>query len=419
MLERIELFEIKKELFVFLAALLFLFSLSLAYKFYKYKRLTASKTARVKAYVLNEYLKTKHNKTYKVLKLTTPDFTFYTTASKNFPNIKGRYATVKLWTRSITFRGYLGKFFAYSRFLRATKDDTFKSSLVTTLAASHQDANITRIYEALFFARPLSYTLYNRFSALGISHLFAISGFHLGILSGVLFLIATLLYAPLHKRFFPFRNQKRDIFFFVALVLFGYVVFLEFPPSLVRAYFLLLVGFFLYDRGYRVFSLQTLFVTVAVVLTLFPKLLFSLGFWLSVAGVYAIALFFIHFSPQTKRSQLLLVSLWVYFLMLPFSLYIFGNFSVYHIASVILSILFVLFYPLALGAHLVGLGDLFDPILRPLLEMDITIYTVHLPTFAMLIYFVLLLRGAKSKKAALFALAFSVCTFFYALTEAI
>lgn len=205
----------------------------------------------------------------------------------------------------------------------------------------------------------------------------AISGFHLGVLSAVLFFFFGLFYKPLQQRYFPYRSGSRDLFIIVALFLFLYVWFLDFTPSLLRSFAMLIVGYFLYDRGLKVVSMQTLFLTVLLLIAFMPKLLFSIGFWLSVSGVFYIFLFLIHLGEMKKLSIFLLLPIFVYLSMLPFSLYIFGTFSLWHPLSILWTTLFTLFYPLSIVMHFVGFGEIFDGWLLKLLSLGENPQTLH------------------------------------------
>ncbi|MCK4736928.1 MAG: ComEC/Rec2 family competence protein, partial [Sulfurimonas sp.] len=178
---------------------------------------------------------------------------------------------------------------------------------------------------------------------------------------------------------------------------------------------MLLVGFILYDRGIKIISMQTLFLTVLLLLVFFPKLVFALGFWLSVSGVFYIFLFLIHFKDLNKIWQFILVPFWVYMLMLPFSLAIFGNFSIYHPLSILWTTLFTLFYPLSIFLHVIGFGNLFDSLLESLIllgqadlhvELDFKVLVLHVGLSLLAIYkqiFVWLL------------LVFNLCFFIYSV----
>ena len=399
MIARIDLFEEKRDYleFVFLALVLFLVSLSI--EFYHYTRLKQQKTAIVKAYVLNEYTKTTTKKSYKVIKLKSENGAiFYTTASTRFHSVKNSDVTIKIWTRKLDFLSYLKGFYAKGWFLKTTKHHSLRDELAQYLKDSHNSNDIGRVYTALYLAKPLTYELYKRFSTLGISHLFAISGFHLGILSSVLFFLLYWLYKIPHERYLPYRNIRRDIFITTSILLLAYVCFLGSPPSLVRAYAMLLVGFILYDRGFEIISMQTLFITVILLLALFPRLFFSLGFWLSVSGVYYIMLFLVHFKELSVWKQFVLIPIWVYLAMLPVSLYIFNNFSLWHPLSILFSVMFTLFYPLSLLLHFTGLGALLDPLLSWIVHTPLEAHKVSLPRWFIILYIMLSLAAQRNKK---------------------
>jgi len=371
MIERVSLFNKRQDFFISLliSFTIFLFSLLLEYK--SYKEFTVFDSALVKATVLKQYTKTKKNRTYQVLKLKDEDgLTFYTTAKKSLQNLKNTEIELEIWPKDLTFYKYLTTFYAASKIVETKSKSTTKKKLNAYISSSHKDADIANIYHALYTATPLEWELQKTFSFLGVSHLLAISGFHLGVLSALLFFFIRPVYTFAQDRFFPYRNAKRDIFFITAILLFAYMLFLDSPPSLIRAFGMLLVGFVLYDRGIKIVSMQTLFLTLLLLLAFFPRLFFSLGFWLSASGVFYIFLFLIHFKDLSKIWQFILLPFWVYLLMLPFSLAIFGNFSLYHPLSILWTTLFTLFYPLSIVLHIVGFGDFFDPALLWLLELN-------------------------------------------------
>ncbi len=300
-LERVELFN-KKDFLSFLTLCLFILSYSILINFQNYKNLTHFNSVIINATVLKQYTKTKESKSYQILKLKSDNnITFYTSVKKSFPNAKGKNITLEVWAGEISFYEYLTSFYAYSRVKSIDETQTLKQELNSYIASQHQNEKITNIYQALFSATPLNRDLQTTFSFLGVSHLLAISGFHLGVLSALLFFLLRTPYKFLQNRYFPYRNSKSDLFLIVIFVLFTYLLFLDSPPSLLRAFGMLLVGFILYDRGIKIVSMQTLLLTVLLLLAFFPKLFFTLGFWLSVSGVFYIFLFLIHLSERINN----------------------------------------------------------------------------------------------------------------------
>lgn len=374
-LEKVQLFDTKKNFFFFLLACSFILSYALLIEYNNFKNLTRFDSAVVDATVIKQYEKSKLNKknrlkTYQVLKLKSPkNFTFYTTVKKNFPNSIGKIIKLEINSSKIGFYQYLTSFYSYSKIINIDKSTNLKQELNQHLDNVHLDKNSADIYKALYTASALPKELQTTFSTLGISHLLAISGFHLGVLASVLYLLFKLPYKFLQDRYFPYRSYKLDSFIFISITLLVYLLFLDSPPSLLRAYAMLLIGFFLYDRGYKIISMQTLLVTILVLLSVFPRLVFALGFWLSVAGVFYIFLFLIYFKHLSKLWQFILVPFWVYFMMLPYSVIIFSSFSIYHPLSIIWTSLFSIFYPLSIVMHLVGFGNIFDELLTSLITL--------------------------------------------------
>jgi competence protein ComEC len=410
-LERVNLFN-KKDFLSFLLLCLFILFYSLLINFQDYKKLTRFDSHLVDATVLKQYLKTKGTKSYQILKLKTDDGTiFYSSAKKTFEDVKGKRLSLEIRTKHITFYEYLTSFYAHSKVISIDKNQTLKQKLNSYIKSQHTNKDITNIYQALFSATPLSKELQSTFSFLGVSHLLAISGFHLGVLSALLFFISKPLYSFFQNRYFPYRNSKSDLFLVVAFSLLLYLLFLDSPPSLLRSFAMLIIGFVLYDRGIKIISMQTLLLTVMLLLSFFPKLLFALGFWLSVSGVFYIFLFLIYFKHMSKLWQFILVPFWVYLLMLPYSLVIFSSFSIYHPLSIIWTSLFTLFYPVSIFLHIFGFGNLFDGMLESFILLAQSQTTVVLGYEWLGLHIILSLISIY-KKSFVWLLLFSSFSFF-------
>ena len=418
-LEKISLFSSKKDVFLLFAFILSLLSISLSFEYYKYKELTKFDSQLLGATVQKAYIKTKRTKkgtlkSYEILKLKSDDgLVFYTLASKKLTNMQGKHLHVEIWAGNISFKEYIQGFFAFSKILKIDTEPTLKQELALFIQKQHANKDIASMYKALFLATPLAQNMQKQFSNLGISHLIAISGFHLGVLAAILFFLIKYPYKILQNRYFPYRSYKRDSFIIVTVTLLGYLLFIGSPPSLLRAFVMLVVGFIFYDRGIQIISMQTLLVTLLLILALFPKLLFSIGFWLSISGVFYIFLFLIHFKDASKLKQFLLLPFWVYLMMLPFSLAIFGNFSLYHPLSIIWTSLFTLFYPLAIVLHVSGFGNILDTPLEYLLHVNTHAVQILLPKGYLIVEILLSLVAIFSKKALYLLLSYSFFIFIY------
>lgn len=421
MLEKVSLFKNRRDFFHLLILLFVLFCLSISLEFYNYKELTKFDSQLVNATIIKQYTKSKITKkgkikTYQVLKLKSEKgVSFYTIASMSLPQLQYKTVQLEIWAGKISFWEYMNSFFAFSKIVHIYKESSLKEDLNSYIDSQHIHNSISELYQALFSAKQLPSELQLHFSNLGISHLIAISGFHLGVLSFILYTLFKYPYRVLQDRFFPYRSSKRDSFIFIITLLFSYLLFLEYPPSLLRAFVMLLVGFILYDRGIKLFSMQTLMLTVLIILALYPRLITSIAFWLSVSGVYYIFLFLILFEKRSKSWHFFLLPFWIYLMMLPFSLVIFGNFSLYHPISILLSTLFALFYPLAILLHILGMGALLDPILLPLLKLETDATRLSIESYYLLLHILLSLITLYKKEFYLLTLLCGGSFFIYAI----
>ena len=418
MIERVSLFNKKRDFLLFLLISLSIFLISVFIEYKNYLEFTRFDSALIEATPQKQYVKTKNKRIYQVLKLKSKEgLTFYTTAKKSLEDLSDKKLYMEIWPKDISFFSYLNSFYAYSKILSIEDNNSTKQALNAFIDLAHENKNIGNIYQALYTAKDVDQKTQNAFSNLGVSHIVAISGFHLGILSALLYFLLKPAYIFLQDRFFPYRNSKTDIFIIVASILFAYTLFLDSPPSLVRSFGMLVVGFILYDRGIEIFSMQTLLVTILLLLAFFPRLCFSLGFWLSAGGVFYIFLFLIHFKKLNLFLQMIGISVFVYLYMLPAALYIFQNFSLYHPTSIILSILFTPFYPLSIFLHIIGLGDFFDVFLKWLMILGQEGIKVELNLYVFMFY-VALSFGAIWSRTAMWALTlFCGSVFIYAMYQ--
>ncbi len=421
MIEKISLFSSKREIFIFFFISAFIFTYSSLIEYNNYKKLTQFDSALVNATILKQYQKTRTTKrgkikNYQVLKLKSENgFSFYTSAKESFAYSVGKEVELELWAGKISFYEYMSSYYAFSKIIHANKTESQKQKLNQLISQQHRDKNISNTYQALYTAKPLNTEIQTKFSALGISHLVAISGFHLGVLSALLYFLFKFPYKFLQNRYFPYRSYKRDSFIVIAVVLLSYLLFLDSPPSLLRAFVMLIIGFILYDRGIKIISMLTLLLTVVLLISFFPRLLLSIGFWLSVSGVFYIFLFLIHFKNLSKLWQFILIPFWVYILMLPYSIVIFGNFSLYHPLSIIWTSLFTLFYPISILLHLVNYGDFLDNILNFLLRLETDDIKITLDWKWLMVYVTLSFTSIYKKSFIYLLLSFALSVLIYSI----
>ena len=251
MIARPELFR-GRDFFYALLGFFLLFLLSLSYEYFSYKKFVAQENVTLTCKVLNQYDKSRFSSSYFMLKLDCGEAVIYTAKGLGIGDVMEKEVSAEFSLSRLDFLGYLKGFYAKSTDFHVLESESFKSRLNASIAAQHEDKDTVTIYKALYTAAPQNIELRQKLSSLGVSHLMAISGFHLGVLSGVLFFLFGWIYRPIAGRYFPYRHANRDLFLVVAVFLFAYVWFLDFTPSLIRSFGMLVVGYFLYDRGLKI-----------------------------------------------------------------------------------------------------------------------------------------------------------------------
>jgi competence protein ComEC len=400
-LEKPKLFDTDKSFIgtvLFLSLLIFI---RLLFEYQSYQEFISKPFYFTHAKVLNAYEKSKNGKRYTVLKLHSDDgFTFYTTSHKK-ENFNHKRVRLQIFPNSgIEFQDYLGTFYIKSRIKSIEEQPSdFKDKLLKKVADQHEITAMQSFYNAIFFATPVEKVLREKISLLGVSHLVALSGFHLGILWGLLYGLFLLIYRPLQQRFFPYRHALFDVGLLTMLLLGVYLWFVDFPPSLVRSYAMVLVGWAVILMGVELLSFTFLTTIVLLLILLFPSLLVSLAFWLSVSGVFYIFLLLQYTKTFNKwMITLLFIPVGIFLLMLPIVHSIFGTTSSYQLLSPLLSLLFIPFYPFGMLLHLVGMGGVLDGVLLWLFELPEKSVENLLPLWVSGMYVALSIASIWSRK---------------------
>jgi competence protein ComEC len=371
--ERVPLFSGRREWGIFLLVAVLLIVLRLGWEYRSYRDFVSRPFFYTWGEVLWEREKGKEGGTYRLLKVRSDGGRLFYTRSYREEPLAGRRVRFQLFPpKEPDFFRYLGAPYLSSRIkaIEEEGEETLHRRIAEGIAFQHRDRVAAAFYRAIFLGDPLPPVLREKIAALGVSHLVALSGYHLGILWGGIFFLLRPLYRRFQERFFPWRYDLADLGSFSLLLLAGYLWLTGMPPSLVRSYAMLLFGWGALLLGIEIVSFPFLLVTALALLVLFPSLLVSLGFWLSMSGVFAIFLLLKHWGhlpPWVVGA--LVVPLGIYLLMAPVSHSLFPVVSPWQHLSPLLSLLFVLFYPLEIFLHLVGMGGVMDPWLGRLWEL--------------------------------------------------
>ncbi|GAA7220413.1 ComEC/Rec2 family competence protein [Helicobacter pylori] len=413
-----ELLATPKEYLLCGAILSLLLAFNLYLEYLNYQKFDFSKPTSLNAQILLQYPKTKDQKTYFVLKLQSKGMIFYTTIKEPLKNLQYRHAQFFGKIKSCSFLESLKSCFFQTYSFSLTREQDFKSHWRRFIDSAHSSALVGNLYRALFIGDSLNKDLRDRANALGINHLLAISGFHLGILSASVYFLFSLFYTPLQKRYFPYRNAFYDIGVLVWVFLLGYLLLLDFLPSFFRAFLMGLLGFLACFFGVRLLSFKLLILACCIAIALLPKLLFSVGFLLSVCGVWYIFLFLKHTQAFFKTSsflarsfQVISLSALVFLNMLIIAHAFFPMFSPYQLFSIPLGLIFIVFFPLSLLLHAVGLGSLLDSILN--MPLMIPTISVSSPLWLLGVHLFLTILSARFFKVYLSMNVLSAGFFLY------
>ncbi len=309
--------------------------------------------------------------------------------------------SILLFPRKVTFFDALTIPYVPSYILGVEEEKSLRMRLSDLIAAQHEDPQMQAFYGALFLALPIPKTLREKITRLGANHLLALSGFHMGWLWAIVYGMLALLYKPLQRRYFPWRHRVLDVGLVTVAILGGYLMLTGIPPSLLRAYAMVVVGWLALLFGIELLSFSFLAFCALLLLAFFPSLAWSIGFWLSVAGVFFIYLFLHHTKGWPPWLVFLGINLWVYLAMLPVVHLFFGTFDLYQMLSPLLTLLFGLFYPLAILLHAVGSGGLLDGWLTALLNegMGAPVVTLKTPLWFFAVFIGLVLAAVRYRVA--------------------
>lgn len=394
MLVKPPLFQSKKELFFALVVVCMIAFISLSIEYHRFQTFIKTPLHVSKATVLHHYQKTNEKgKTYDVLKLRLDSAeVLYTISWKPLSLETDSRVKIKFELQELGFMEYLKGFFVRSVFVYGIYEDDppfNRQELFSWVEQQHADEAMAELYNALFFAKPLSKSIRDGVQIWGVSHLVAISGFHLGVISLLLFALLKPLYGWFQCRYFPYRNALADITPVVMLCLGVYAYVIDFTPSFLRAFAMMVVGFFFFSRGIALLRFETLAITLLTLLAFVPTLLFSLSFWLSVAGVFYIFLFLHHFKTLPSWVIFMGLNVWVYACMIPIVHTFFPLFTPLQLLSPLLSIVFIVFYPLSALLHFIGQGDILDTFLLEGLHVsvqsvDISVSWIHMGFYVLM-----------------------------------
>lgn len=387
---------IKSKQIVTIFILFFALLINILLEYGKYLELIDEEVFETKVEVLNIYQKDDKD----ILKLKSSNFEFFTNMPKNEEIKRFDLLNILIVSRNIDFIDYLKGFYTKTIYFdELQKEQTFKDKIIKNIENNHKDEKIIELFNALFLAVPISKELRDVITAYGIAHVVALSGFHLVVLSFVIYWILYFPYKFLQDRYFPYRNRKLDILLITTAILFYYLILTDIVPSLLRAFVMFCLGIYLLRSNIKILSYMTLFYTFLIVIAFYPKYIFSIGFWFSIFAVFYIYLFIQYFKNYNKWLLYIFFNIWMFLILNPIVHYYFPQTSYEQFYSIPITIFFNFFYPAEIFAHIFGFSDYFDEYLKIFIEHKIYVYEVFTPLYFYILYLFVSFLSIWSKKA--------------------
>ncbi len=300
---------------------------------------------------------------------------------------------------------YLDKFFE----LR----DVLKNNLLKNI---NNEENVNLMMGIMFSDKSLSEETTEDFNAVGLSHVLAVSGLHVGLIYGVILFILSI-----------FNINKKYRAFIIAPILFIYVMLAGMSVSALRAMFLCILNEILtlkHEKDNDAFN--NIFIIAIILLMINPLNLFNVSFLLSFSAVVGILLLYpvIQFKilelfyeeSKFKKNvvSLFSVSISAYLFTIPIILNSFGSVSIISIVGnliivpliapiMIMGIIGGIFGNLLFGMFLLHFLDIILSIVRYVISLlaSIPFAMVSIPDMNLILiilyYFILLLLSGYIK----------------------
>ena len=384
----------KRIVSIILLILIFLINLSIEYS--KYLDFIDEEIYETKVEVLNIYEKPTNN----ILRLKAQDFDFFVNIDKSEEIKKSDMLNMAIISLNISFWDYLKGFYTtIIYFDKIEKTPKFIDKIIEKINSNHEDEMIKELFQTLFLGTTISKELRDICTNYGISHVIALSGFHLAVLSFTIYWVLYFPYSFFHQRYFSYRNKKYDLILISLVFLFYYLILTDIIPSLLRAFVMLVLTIYFLRSNIKIVSYINLFYTFLIVIALFPKFLFSLGFWFSIIAVFYIFLFIQYFKNLNKYFQIIFFNVWMFLVFNPIVHYYFPQTTYEQFLSIIINILFAIFYVFEIIAHIFGFAIYFDGFIKEFLSYEMSVFIVKTPFYFLLIFMIFSFASVFNKKA--------------------
>ena len=245
---------------------------------------------------------------------------------------------------------------------------------------------------------------YNNYKINGVTHLFALSGLHVSLFSGIILLILNKL-----------KLNEKLSFIITSMFLIFFSFIASFTPSILRAtIFFILSGL---NKIYYTFikPKNILFLTFSILIFKNPFYIFDTGFILSFTITYFILLLNESITIKDNIKSILIISLLSFLSSLPIIINLSYEINIIGFINNILFIPLVtnIIFPFSIIVIIIPKLSFILFILTNIMEfiskyssnlLNITIYFQRLNYFEIIIYYILLIVSIKKSKKVIFIL---------------
>lgn len=270
----------------------------------------------------------------------------------------------------------------------------------------------------------------NNFSYTGTSHILAISGFHIGLIASIIFIILGFI-----------KNNIQKLLLFSPLLII-FIIFTGLQPSSIRAGIFIFLLLITKQVERKIYPLNILALTVILILLFSPQMVNSIGFQMSVLAVAGIMLlyqpiidFFELFVKKTSKItdyaiKTFSISIAAGITVSPIVAYYFGIFSIiqplsnfFVVPAISLGMMFALlsliisFISFPLATFYSNSADFLFSLTQKFNEYAVefnfsyiqgnNVFAISLAISLILIYIIL----SKKKQQVFFRISFSFCAF--------
>lgn len=242
-------------------------------------------------------------------------------------------------------------------------------------------------------------TIYNKYQEIGITHLFALSGMHVSLITTIILKITKKL-------------KTKYIIANIFLFIYGYIV--NFPSSIKRCIIFFLLNTINKILKLNISSFKLLLITIYILVIYNYKIIYDIGFIYSIITVGGILLYQDIIKDNSKIKTSLKLSIIAFLFSLPISL---SNFYSINILSIIYNLFFIplisiIIYPLSLLTFiLTPLTNIFnilihiiENIVSNLSEIKILTLYLKLNIIEIIIYYIILIISLNKRNIKIFCL---------------